>query len=504
MRPDLRRRGGLPALGLLTACGVVLAGCSSQTASPSHFGSADGAAQGAATVVTVACPKVADALPDVQVSRSVRRAVARNLGILEIQVADANRRLAQTSGAQDAAAAQQAVLSTLANQRAVTIERIAAALDGVTQRPENFGDLANCTLNTGGAAAPTVAPTVDPSAGQTVNPTPNPSAAPTDAATVAPSVDPTVAPTGGADPTAGAVEVQAANASAEPLAKATQTATANPTAAADAAATANANATGTAAPNATANATADPNATATAAPTNAPAQVNQRLIVCPSVAEQIVIPSSVKSQVALELGLLELEESAANEKLTGGTAANAGTGQNTGQNNAQNNGQNTGQGNGLNNGQNTGQGNGLNTGQNAGQNVQNVDQDAVLRNLERRRAAGLSRIAQLLRRSGGQAVQDLGALASCQIGGDALVDNNGGTGAAVPTVSPTDAAASPAPTGSAAPAATPNTGNGGGNDVGSTGVGDGANGGSGAGDTGGGSTGGSGDGVLFEDSTYGY
>lgn len=475
MRPDLRRRGGLPALGLLTACGVVLAGCSSQTASPAHFGSADGASQAGATVVTVACPKVADALPDVQVSRSVRRAVARNLGILEIQVADANRRLAQTLGDQDAAAAQQAVLSTLANQRAVTIERIAAALDGVTQRPENFGDLANCTLSNGGAANPTVAPTVDPSTGQTVNPTPNPSAAPTDAATVAPSVNPTAAPTGGTDatalPTAGAVEVKAANASAEPLAAATKTATADPTATATATADPNATA------NATATATADPNATATAAPTNTPAQVNQRLLVCPSVAEQIVIPSSVKSQVALELGLLELEESAANDKLTG-------------------------TGNAANNGQNAGQGNGMNTGQNTGQNAQNVDQDAVLRNLERQRAAGLSRIAQILRRSGGQAAQNLGALVSCQINnGDALIDNNGGTGAAVPSVAPTDAAASPAPTASAAPVETSNAGNGGGSA--GTGLDNGANGGSG-GDIGADTGEGSGDGVLFEDSTFGY
>lgn len=455
MRPDLRRRGVVPALSLLTACGVaVLTGCSSQPASPSNFKSGDGASQAGntAVAVTVECPKVADALPDVRVSQAVRRTVARNLGVLEIQVADANRRLAQTPGAQDAAAAQQAVLTTLANQRAVTIERISTALDGVAQRPRNLADLATCTLgNGGGVVNPTAAPAPAETAPSSLPPSAPPTAAPTVAPTVAPSGDASAsAPPSGSDgsstggldaspvpsalPTDGAVEVTAANASAAPLGSTAPTDA--PTSAAP-----------TATPGGTANPTATANPTGTAAPTGTPAPVPQRLLFCPPVADQIVIPRSVKSDVALELGLMELQASNANERLTG-AAGNTGT----------------------------------------------VDQEAVLRRLAEQRTGNLSRIATLLDRSGGQVLQDLGTLVSCRLtGDDALIDNNGSTGAVAPTAAPTDApAVSPAPTGTTAP------GNG---DAAGAGTGDGT--GTGAGGSGA-AGGGSGDDVWFADANAGY
>ncbi|MEV5411974.1 hypothetical protein AB0K60_24435 [Thermopolyspora sp. NPDC052614] len=487
-------------MSILTACGVaVLAGCSSQPASPSRFDGAGGSGAGS-VVVTAECPKVADGLPDIEVSQSLRRTVARNLGLLEIQVASANQRLADTANAADPAAAQQAVLSTLANQRAVTIERIADAIDQVAQRPQNLGALATCTLNNGAAANPSVAPTGNATgsgtANNTANPTANPSANPSGNATGAAkakkkSSTPSPSPSG-----ATKIRVQAANASAKPTGNATNNSNGNGNGT-----TNNNTANPSANPSGNATGAATPNVSATPAATPPPA-VQTRLLVCPSVADQIVIPRAVQSDVALELGLMELVESGANERL----AAFANNGVNNGVNNGINNGtgnnanngngnvgdasngvNNNGvnQGNGSNgtssngvegfnnsgdgsNGVNNGTNNGVNNGVGANNGVNNGsggsgtgsdpwsntanntaisgDQDAVLQGLARVRAASLNRIANLLNQSGGQAVQDLGNLVNCQLNNSgALIDNN------PPTNAPVDANGNPVPSESVAP-----------------------------------------------------
>ena len=535
MRHDLRRRGFAPALSILTACGVaVLAGCSSQPAGPARFDGGN-SVQNTAAAVTAQCPKVADALPDIRVTQSVRRAVARNLGLLEIQVAAANVRLAETATRDDAAAAQQAVLGSLANQRAVTIDRIADAIDGVAQRPQNLGALANCTLSNGAAGvAPSNVPDNSGANGAGAgagNGTGNgagngvgdgtgngASAQPTGGAQATNSAVPSASPT--ASPTAKA-QAKAANASAAP-------ASANPTA------------------NATGNSSASPTASASASPTGSaaspvptasagavPPAVNTRLLVCPSVASEIVIPRTVKSDVALELGLMELQESGANERLAAlnnGSGANPGNnGSNTGNGNAGNgntgngagndnggnldnngnngngngnfdnsvngvegfdnagnslNGVNNGSGN-SNTGSNTGSGNngagnnGVTTNSNTSPNpwvtngattAANADQDAILQGLARDRAASLTRIANLLNRAGGRATQDLGNLVNCQLNnGDAFIDSS------VPTAAPPAYAnAVPTPTDTAAPTQTaaPNDNGGNGNNgTGNSGVG---------------------------------
>lgn len=459
MRPDLRRRV-TPAL--LTALGVaVLAGCSSRTESPSQFSAGDGSAAGTAVAVTVECPKVADALPSVRVSNAVRRTVARNLGVLEIQVADANRRLAQTVGDQNAAAAQQAVLTTLTNQRTVTIERIANALSGVTL-PQNLADLAACTLRNGGTVDPAPTGSAAPTANPTDGAAPTETAAPTTGATptdapAAPGGDTTVPTQPAPDPsaTAGAVELTVANAAAEPapFRNPSATATAVPTATATQApeATPSPTATGTASPSAS----ATPTGTGTATPT--PAPTGSRLLACPSVADQIVIPRDVRSAVALELGLMELQAATVNARLA------------TTQSQA--------------------------------------DQDALLQRLAQERTRNLARIATLLDRSGGQVTGDLNSLAACELNnGGVLEDNgnnagNGGGGAPAPsdtpapadTATPADTAA-PAPTGTATPAGTQAPG------------GDGSGGNGGAAGSGGndGTGDGSGGDVWFEDSGTGH
>src|SRR5690606_23414223 len=141
--------------------------------------------------------------------------------------------------------------------------------------------------------------------------------------------------------------------------------------------------TGTASPSAT------PTGTATATPT--PAPTNSRQITCPPVADQIMIPRAVRSDVALELGLMELLESDVNDRIAA-TQSQA-------------------------------------------------DQDALLQRLAKERSRHLARIAALLDRAGGQVTGDLASLATCERNNGALEDDNGGTGGGAPVPSDT-----PAPT----------------------------------------------------------
>jgi hypothetical protein len=367
MRQDRRRLGLVPALGVLTACGITfgLAGCGAAAEGAARFGSGDSTlisdSTGEPAAPTADCPKVADRLPDVRVSDTVKRGVARGLGLLEIQVADADRRLGATVDRADPGAAQRAVLSSLANQRAATIQRIADAIGSAADRPEGLDALATCTLS-GAETAATPAPSALPSDPPTDLPTDLPPDFPTDLPTDF-SIDdlPSDFPSDLATALAGGLDdTQPAKAK-----KSAKKSAASPSPSPSAA----------------------PGASASASPTVADAVT----VDCPPVAAALRIPSDVKSDVAVQLGLLELRSANANRRLAG----------------------------------------------------QNTDQNTVLNDLERDRTTIVRRIETILTQADdpndptGGAGDDLGGLTTCQVNGGVLIDNNGSTDTA-PTTDPID------------------------------------------------------------------
>ncbi len=367
-RHGRRRLGIVPALGVLTACGVTfgLAGCGAAAEGAARFGSGDSTLISDSTVETAApaadCPKVADRLPDVRVSDTVKRSVARGLGLLEIQVADADRRLAATAGKADPGTAQRAVLSSLADQRAATIERIADAIGSVASRPEGLGALATCTLS-GAETAPAPTPSAlppDPSTGLSTDPpTDLPTDLPTDFPTDLPtdfSIDdlPSDFPSDLATALAGGID-------GAPPAKAKKSG--------DKPAT-----------------SPSPSAAPKASASPSPSAADAVTVDCPPVAAELRIPSAVKSDIAVQLGLLELRSANANRRLAD----------------------------------------------------QNTDQNTVLGDLERDRATIVRRIETILTRSDdatGDTGADLAGLVACQVNGGVLIDNDGSTDTA-PTDDP--------------------------------------------------------------------
>ncbi|MFC4584888.1 hypothetical protein [Sphaerisporangium corydalis] len=358
MYRDQRRRELRQVLGALAACGAMVGlvgGCGTDRPAEKLLGSQ---AFQAGEAATATCPSVANLLPDDLPSRLIS-GIARNLGLIEIQVAAANQRLAKRTDAADLGAAQNAVLGTLETQRTVLIRDITTILGTAGDKPEGLDEAAACTL--AGAADP-VQP-IDTSAPYDTS-EPAASAAPADSA--APSD--AVVPTDGAVPTdSGAPADSSAPAdSAAPIAvpfKAGKSAAASATPKATKAAkpakttkTADpkgpvkivtstkpsvkkpAAPKGSAAPEAIPAAsdtaapedTAAPADTATAAPADSAAPsdgatpdpsgsgaiVTDLAVVCPPVAEALTeIPRVIKSEVARNLGLLELQIASVNHQL---------------------------------------------------------------------------------------------------------------------------------------------------------------------------------------------
>ncbi|MEU6525475.1 hypothetical protein ABZ892_22310 [Streptomyces sp. NPDC046924] len=99
---------------------------------------------------TISCPDVAPRLP--AVPASARAEVDRNLGDLDTQIAEANKRLADTVGQGGPNFVQNAILGPLKDKRVAAINRIATAIGRTADRPAGLDALAPCTLDTGGAA----------------------------------------------------------------------------------------------------------------------------------------------------------------------------------------------------------------------------------------------------------------------------------------------------------------------------------------------------------------
>ncbi|WAX80974.1 hypothetical protein [Streptomyces sp. KMM 9044] len=93
---------------------------------------------------TVSCPSVAPELPAIPASAQAE--VDRNLGQLDAQIDEANRRLVDTAGQGGPDFVQNAVLGPLEDKRVAVINRIATAIGRTAERPAGLGSLAACTL----------------------------------------------------------------------------------------------------------------------------------------------------------------------------------------------------------------------------------------------------------------------------------------------------------------------------------------------------------------------
>ncbi|MFF5483529.1 DUF1996 domain-containing protein [Streptomyces sp. NPDC012935] len=115
-------------------------------ASATEDGGADPARTLSTPAGTIDCPDVGSELTDVP--DAAREDVAKELALLDQQIAEAYQRLQESAQAiqQDAGFADSAIMNPLKDKRAATIERIAVAVDRVGDRPEGLDSLASCTL----------------------------------------------------------------------------------------------------------------------------------------------------------------------------------------------------------------------------------------------------------------------------------------------------------------------------------------------------------------------
>jgi hypothetical protein len=94
---------------------------------------------------TISCPTVADKLPPVPAQAEAE--VARNLDLLNTQIAEANQRLVDTVGQGGPNFVNNAILGPLKDKRFATINRIATAIGRHAARPEGLAEsLSACTL----------------------------------------------------------------------------------------------------------------------------------------------------------------------------------------------------------------------------------------------------------------------------------------------------------------------------------------------------------------------
>src|SRR6185312_5869829 len=83
---------------------------------------------------TITCPSVADKLPAIPAQAQAE--VARNLQLLDTQIAEANRRLVTSRGEGGPNFVNNAILGPLKDKRFATINRIATAIGRHAPRPE--------------------------------------------------------------------------------------------------------------------------------------------------------------------------------------------------------------------------------------------------------------------------------------------------------------------------------------------------------------------------------
>ncbi|WP_230466272.1 hypothetical protein [[Actinomadura] parvosata] len=107
------------------------------------------AASATALASVISCPAVADRLG--QVPARAEAEVQRNLQQLETQLAEANRRLANSAGQGGPNFVQNAILGPLKDKRAATLQRIAIAFQRAgAEAPSGLQNLATCAVEDDG------------------------------------------------------------------------------------------------------------------------------------------------------------------------------------------------------------------------------------------------------------------------------------------------------------------------------------------------------------------
>jgi F0F1-type ATP synthase membrane subunit b/b' len=139
--------GGAAAVVL---SGAVIAG-SALAGTPS--GSSGNTARTLASPSTITCPDVASQLPEIPASAKAE--VDRNVALLQTQIDEANKRLADTVGQGGPDFVQNAILGPLEDKRIATVNRIATAIGRTADKPQGLDALAPCTLDADGSAAGT-------------------------------------------------------------------------------------------------------------------------------------------------------------------------------------------------------------------------------------------------------------------------------------------------------------------------------------------------------------
>ncbi|MCF1592116.1 DUF1996 domain-containing protein [Streptomyces muensis] len=143
-RPTGARRATFAAVALMLGGGGLVA--ANVYASATEDGGTDPARTLSTPAGTIDCPDVGSeltAVPD-----TAKEDVAKELALLDQQIADAYQRLQESAQAiqQDAGFADNAIMNPLKEKRAATIERIAISVDRAGDRPQGLEALAPCTL----------------------------------------------------------------------------------------------------------------------------------------------------------------------------------------------------------------------------------------------------------------------------------------------------------------------------------------------------------------------
>jgi hypothetical protein len=145
---SIGRHAAKPALDeqALGTCKVVSAGATApEPTSVATAPAATAPAAGAVAAGTVNCPALTN-LP--AVPAQAKAEVARNLALLDTQIAEANKRLVDTVGQGGANFVNNAILGPLKDKRFATINRIETAIGRNAAKPDlNAEGLAACTLN---------------------------------------------------------------------------------------------------------------------------------------------------------------------------------------------------------------------------------------------------------------------------------------------------------------------------------------------------------------------
>ena len=136
--------GGLATCSLSGAAAPAKPPAQAATAAPAPA-APDASADGGATAGAIICPTVADRLPAIPAQAQAE--VARNLTLLETQIAEANKRLVTSAGEGGANFVRNAILGPLEDKRFATINRIATAIGRNADKPAGLEVLAPCQLN---------------------------------------------------------------------------------------------------------------------------------------------------------------------------------------------------------------------------------------------------------------------------------------------------------------------------------------------------------------------